>query len=55
MLEKLRSCAAQIGSVIVGKELQIRQSMTCLLAGGHRVRAMARSPERLRCRPWGGF
>ncbi len=25
-----------------------------LLAGGHRVRAMARSPERLRCRPWGG-
>jgi MoxR-like ATPase len=35
MLEKLRSCAAQIGSVIVGKELQIRQSMTCLLAGGH--------------------
>ncbi len=24
-----------------------------LLAGGHRVRAMARSPERLRCRPWG--
>jgi MoxR-like ATPase len=35
MLEKLRSCAAQIGSVIVGKELQIRQSLTCLLAGGH--------------------
>jgi hypothetical protein len=25
-----------------------------LLAGGHRVRAMARSPERLRCRAWGG-
>ena len=25
-----------------------------LLAGGHRVRAMARSPERLRCRVWGG-
>ncbi|MGA6924522.1 MAG: NAD(P)H-binding protein, partial [Desulfosarcina sp.] len=24
-----------------------------LLAAGHRVRAMARSPERLRCRPWG--
>jgi len=35
MLEKLRTCAAQIGSVIVGKELQIRQSLTCLLAGGH--------------------
>ena len=25
-----------------------------LLADGYRVRAMARSPERLRCRPWGG-
>lgn len=24
-----------------------------LLAGGHRVRALARSPERLHCRPWG--
>jgi MoxR-like ATPase len=35
MLEKIRNCAAQIGAVIVGKELQIRQSMTCLLAGGH--------------------
>jgi MoxR-like ATPase len=35
MLEKLRACAAQIGSVIVGKDLQIRQSLTCLLAGGH--------------------
>ena len=35
MLEKIRNCAAQIGAVIVGKELQIRQSLTCLLAGGH--------------------
>jgi MoxR-like ATPase len=35
MLDKLRSCAAQIGAVIVGKELQIRQSLTCLMAGGH--------------------
>jgi MoxR-like ATPase len=35
MLEKLRQCAAQIGRVVVGKELQIRQSLTCLLAGGH--------------------
>ena len=24
-----------------------------LLEAGHRVRAMARSPERLTCRPWG--
>jgi MoxR-like ATPase len=35
MLESFRQCAAQIGSVIVGKEMQIRQSLTCLLAGGH--------------------
>jgi MoxR-like ATPase len=35
MLEKLRSTARQIGNVVVGKELQIRQSLTCLLAGGH--------------------
>jgi MoxR-like ATPase len=35
MLDKLRSCAAQIAGVIVGKDLQIRQSLTCLLAGGH--------------------
>src|SRR5262249_49616530 len=35
MLEKLRQCAAHIGNLIVGKDLQIRQSLTCLLAGGH--------------------
>ena len=35
MLEKFRATASQIGSVIVGKNLQIRQSLTCLLAGGH--------------------
>jgi MoxR-like ATPase len=35
MLEKFRACAARIGTVIVGKELQVRQSLTCLLAGGH--------------------
>ncbi len=35
MLEKFRSTATQIGQVIVGKTLQIRQSLTCLLAGGH--------------------
>jgi MoxR-like ATPase len=35
MLEKLRHCATHIGNVIVGKDLQIRQSLTCLLAGGH--------------------
>ncbi len=35
MLEKFRSTANQIGQIIVGKTLQIRQSLTCLLAGGH--------------------
>jgi MoxR-like ATPase len=35
MLDKLRGVAAQIGTVIVGKEPQIRASLTCLLAGGH--------------------
>lgn len=35
MLEKFRSTASQIGTIIVGKSLQIRQSLTCLLAGGH--------------------
>jgi len=35
MLEKFRATASQIGSVIVGKALQVRQSLTCLLAGGH--------------------
>ena len=35
MLEKFRATASQIGTIIVGKNLQIRQSLTCLLAGGH--------------------
>ena len=35
MLDKFRLCAAQIGEIVVGKELQIRQALTCLLAGGH--------------------
>src|SRR5260370_12611483 len=35
MLEKIRDCAPRIASIIVGKDLQIRQSLTCLLAGGH--------------------
>ncbi|MCX7901418.1 MAG: AAA family ATPase [Burkholderiaceae bacterium] len=35
MLEQLRQCAAQIGQIVVGKDLQIRLSLTCLLAGGH--------------------
>ncbi len=35
LLDQLRGVAAHIGTVIVGKELQIRQALTCLLAGGH--------------------
>ena len=35
MLEKFRATATEIGQIIVGKPLQIRQSLTCLLAGGH--------------------
>jgi MoxR-like ATPase len=35
MLEKFRATASQISTIIVGKTLQIRQSLTCLLAGGH--------------------
>lgn len=35
MLEKFRATARQIGEVIVGKDLPIRQSLACLLAGGH--------------------
>ena len=35
MFSKLHAVARQVGQVIVGKELQIRQALTCLLAGGH--------------------
>jgi len=35
MLEKFQACAARIGAVVVGKDLQVRQCLTCLIAGGH--------------------
>lgn len=35
MLEKIQSAAAQIGSVVVGKQSQIRMGLTCMLARGH--------------------
>jgi len=35
MYTKLHAVARQVGSIIVGKELHIRQALTCLLAGGH--------------------
>ncbi|WP_338771651.1 MoxR family ATPase [Massilia sp. METH4] len=35
MYSKLHAVARQVGSLIVGKDVQIRQSLACLLAGGH--------------------
>jgi MoxR-like ATPase len=35
MSTKLHAVARQVGEIIVGKEKQIRQALTCLLAGGH--------------------
>ena len=35
MYTKLHAVAQQVSQVIVGKDLQVRQSLTCLLAGGH--------------------
>lgn len=35
MFEKVHAVAKQVSQVIVGKDLQIRQSLACLLAGGH--------------------
>ena len=35
MFSKIHQAAQQIGEVLVGKHLQIRQTLTCVLAGGH--------------------
>jgi len=35
MYSRIHAVAAQVGQVIVGKEMQIRQALVCLLAGGH--------------------
>jgi len=35
MYAKLHAVARQVGGIIVGKDVQIRQALTCLLAGGH--------------------
>ena len=35
MFSTLHQAARQIGEVIVGKDVQIRQALACLLAGGH--------------------
>lgn len=35
MFSQIHSVAQQVGQIVVGKDLQIRQSLACLLAGGH--------------------
>lgn len=35
MFAKIHAVAQQVGQIVVGKDLQIRQALTCLLAGGH--------------------
>jgi MoxR-like ATPase len=35
MFKKLHAVAAQVSGIVVGKDLQVRQALTCLLAGGH--------------------
>ncbi|MBY0557231.1 MAG: AAA family ATPase, partial [Burkholderiaceae bacterium] len=35
MIPQLHAVARQVGTVIVGKDPQIRLALTCLLAGGH--------------------
>jgi MoxR-like ATPase len=35
MFNKLHAVARQVGSIVVGKDQQVRLALTCLLAGGH--------------------
>lgn len=35
MFSKVHAVAQQVGQIVVGKDLQIRQALVCLLAGGH--------------------
>ena len=35
MLEKIHSVAAQVGEIVLGKQVQIRLALACLLARGH--------------------
>lgn len=35
MFSKVHAVAKQVSQIVVGKDLQIRQSLACLLAGGH--------------------
>ena len=35
MFTKLHTVARQVSQIVVGKDIQVRQALTCLLAGGH--------------------
>ncbi|MBC7416472.1 MAG: MoxR family ATPase [Herminiimonas sp.] len=35
MFAKIHAVAKEVGQIVVGKEVQIRQALVCLLAGGH--------------------
>jgi MoxR-like ATPase len=35
MFAKIHAVAKQVGQIVVGKDVQIRQALVCLLAGGH--------------------
>src|SRR5690242_17238073 len=35
MFSKLHAAAQQLNEIIVGKPIQIRQALVCILAGGH--------------------
>ncbi|MGZ3238142.1 MAG: AAA family ATPase, partial [Burkholderiaceae bacterium] len=35
MFAKIHAVAAQVNQIVVGKELQVRQALVCILAGGH--------------------
>jgi MoxR-like ATPase len=35
MFDKVHAVARQVGQIVIGKEVQIRQALVCLLAGGH--------------------
>jgi MoxR-like ATPase len=35
MFDKVHAVASQVSQIVVGKDLQIRQALVCLLAGGH--------------------
>ena len=35
MFDRLHQVARQVNQIIIGKELQVRQALVCLLAGGH--------------------